>query len=187
MIQATQLKPGSILQKGADFFKVVSTEFAGTAQTGRTVKLKAKNLVKGNVVDMAYKADELVQEADLVTVNMEYLYEDGDDLVFMDQASYEQITVPANRLGNAKVFLQPNMEFRVQMNEGRPLQVLLPESVEMRVTQVPPSIGQGGSNFKEAELENGVKVLVPQFIKEGDKIVVEVETGRYMDRVKKEK
>lgn len=188
MTSASQLKIGSILQDGNDFLKVVSFEFAGTAQSGRTVKLKLKSLMKGNLFDAAYKADQLVKEADLSTSSMEYLYEDGDNLVMMDQHSFEQVMISMSSIGNAKPFLQPNMKLQVKFFEGKPVHVVFPVSVELEVMQAPPSVRSGGdSNFKEVELENGIKVLAPQFIRVGDKIVVEVETGRYMDRVKKEK
>jgi len=187
MIQATQLKPGIVLQKGTEFLKVVTSEFTGTAQSGRTVKLRLKNLVKGNLVDMSFKADEMVQEADLTTDPMEYLYEDGTDLVFMNQKSYEQVSIPASRIAHVRPFLQPNMEVRVQMHNGQPIQVIFPETVIMKVAHTPQGTSQNDSNFKEAELENGMQVLVPQFVKAGDSIVVEVETVKYVDRVKKEK
>jgi elongation factor P len=187
MIPAGQLKVGMVLHEGADFQKVVSFEFAGTAQSGRTVKLKLRSLTKGNLADAAYKADQMVREADLTASPMEFLYDDGENLVFMDEKTFEQVMIPASRLGNAKTYLKPNMKFQVQMHEGRPIQVLMPPKVEMKVVQAAPGIHQGDATFKEVELENGMKILAPQFIKEGDMVIIEVETDRYIDRVKKEK
>jgi len=187
MIRASELKAGTVLKKGNDFLKVVSIDFTGAAKSERSLRVKLKNLLKGNVVDAHYKADDPLEEADLTTTNMEFLYEDGDNLVFMDQESFEQVTIPLKQIGNAKAFLKENMQVPVQLYEGNPVHVLFPSSVEMEVTQAAPGTSQTDSTFKEVEIENGMKIKAPQFIKQGDRIHVDVETGRYLDRVKKAK
>jgi elongation factor P len=187
MIPAGQIKVGMVLHEGPDFLKVVSFEFAGTAQSGRTVKLKLRSLTKGNLIDAAYKAEQMVKEADLTTTGAEFLYEDGENLVLMDENTFEQLYVSARSIGGAKQFLSPNMKLQVQLYEGRPIQVIFPETAELKVTQAPAGIHQTDSTGKEVELENGMKILAPQFIREGDTVIVNVETGRYVERVKKEK
>jgi len=188
MIKASEIKVGTVLHQGSDFLKVVAIDFAGAAKNERSLKVKLKNLLKGNLLDAHYKADDPLDEADLTSVTMEFLYEDGENLVFMDQTSFEQVSIPVSQIGNGKAFLKPNMEVPVQMYEGRPIQVLFPKSVMVEVTQAPPGVGgDNDSTYKEVELENGLKILAPQFIKEGDKLYIDVESGKYLERVKKEK
>lgn len=187
MITASELKVGTVLHQGNDFLKVVSIDFTGAAKAERSLKVKLKNLLKGNLIDAHYKASDQLEEADLTSSEMEYLYEDGDNLVFMDQTSFEQVSIPASQIGEAKAFLKENMVVPVQMYESKPIQVMFPKSVVVEVTFAPPGSSEHDSTYKEIELDNGMKILGPQFIKQGDKIHVDVETGKYLDRVKKEK
>lgn len=187
MIKASELKIGTVLHEGDNFLKVVSIDFTGAAKAERSLKVKLRNLIKGNIIDAHYKSDDSLNEADLITDTMEFLYEDGDDLVFMDQKSYEQVSIPSVQIGNAKAFLKPNMEVDVQLYESKPIHVLFPKTVVMEVVQAPPGTGDVDSTYKEVELENGMKMLGPQFLKQGDKVHVSVESGKYLDRLKKEK
>jgi len=116
---------------------------------------------------------------------MGFLYADADACYFMNPENYEQVAVPVSLLGEQAKFLQPEMRLPVEFVEGRPVSVLFPDVIETRVAETaPPVHAQQDSTWKTARLENGVEIMVPQFIKTGDVIRLDVQNLKYMDRAK---
>jgi len=184
MIPVSELKNGMVLKLGGGLFRVLSYELHGAAKAGRVIHAKLKNLANGVVSEQRFRSDEKVEDVPVETTNMEYLYRDGSTFYFMNLSTYEQISIHEQTIGPAGKYLKPNLELMVELNDGIPLNVVFPKLIEMKVSLTGPAVsGQADSTYKEAELENGAKALVPQFIKEGDSIKIEVETGRYIDRV----
>jgi elongation factor P len=152
---------------------------------GAFVRTKIKNLRTGKSVDRTYRAGERVVEADIEDRTMTYLYAEADALVFMDTSSYEQFTIPIKQVGEAKDYLQENAEVSVILYKGQPINVEIPSFVIAKVVQTDPGIkGDTASGAtKPAKIETGASVLVPLFIKEGEKIRVDTRTGEYVERV----
>jgi len=152
---------------------------------GAFVRTKIKNLRTGKSVDRTYRAGERVVEADIEDRTMTYLYAEADALVFMDTSSYEQFTIPIKQVGEAKDYLQENAEVSVILYNGQPINVEIPSFVIAKVVQTDPGIkGDTASGAtKPAKIETGATVLVPLFIKEGEKIRVDTRTGEYVERV----
>jgi elongation factor P len=126
-----------------------------------------------------------LEELPLEKQAMDFLYTDGDDCVFMHPETFEQVTIPAEIVGEQARFLKEGMQVPVEMVDGSPVSVLFPDFLEVRIADTAPPIHQQQDNtWKPAELENGVEVMVPQFIKAGDMIRLDMNTLKYMDRAK---
>ncbi len=152
---------------------------------GAFVRTKIKNLRTGKTVDRTYRAGERVVEADVEDRTMQYLYAESDGLVFMDTTSYEQITIATKQVGEAKDYLQENAEVSVILYKGQPINIEIPSFVVAKVVRTDPGVkGDTASGAtKPATIETGATVLVPLFIKEGEKIRVDTRTGEYVERV----
>lgn len=184
MVVVSEIRNGMLVKLEGQLFKVLSFDIHGAARAARTVHAKFKNLSSGVVAERRFRADERLEDVTVESTRMEYLYSDGPNYFFMNTNTYEQLTIPEAVIGRAVKYLRPNQEFSVELYEGRPIHVVFPKWVEVTVEQTPPGItGQADTTYKEAVLENGAKILVPQFIRTGDVVKVEVETDRYVDRV----
>jgi elongation factor P len=152
---------------------------------GAFVRTKLKNLRSGKVLDRTFRAGERVDEADVEDRTMQYLYAESDGLVFMDTTSYEQITIPTKQVGEAKLYLQENAEVSVILYKSNPINIEIPSFVVAAVVKTDPGVkGDTASGAtKPATIETGAVVLVPLFIKEGEKIRVDTRTGEYVERV----
>ncbi len=184
---ASELRPGATVRVEGDLFRVLeAVRHTGSAQQKGLVYLKLRNLRTGALVERRLRPEEEVQEVELERRPMEYLYTDGEAFYFMDLETYDQVSIPAPMIGELEVFLQPNQRIPVEFYEGNPVSVVFPETVDLRVVSTAPAIRDKESHvYKPAILENGLEVLVPQFIGEGDIIRVNVYTREYIDRVEK--
>lgn len=184
MIPVSEIRNGMVLRAEEHLMKVLSFEMHGAAKASRVVHAKLRLIATGVVVDRRFRADEKVDDVPLESTRMEYLYKDGTNYVFMNLTTYEEVTIAEEIIGPPAKYLKPNTEITVEYCDGKPANTVLPRLAEVRVATTAPGIsGQADSTFKEAVLENGLQIMVPQFIREGDTVKVEVETGRYVDRV----
>jgi elongation factor P len=188
-ITASKLKSGSVIKWNNTLYKVLETEFRGTGKSAKMVQTKLRDIAKSNNLEHRFDADEKVEEADLDKKDLQYSYNDGGVYYFMDPVSFEQVPVDAEVLGSAAPFLKEETLIQVELYNEKVVSVVLPEFLELKVTTAPsPLRGDGGNSaFKEVTLENGVSILAPQFIKEGDRIRVDWAHKKYVDRVKEEK
>ena len=157
-----------------------------TARGGQTlVRLKMRNLLTRAVFDKTFKAGEKFGEPDLETIEASFMYGDGDGFHFMDQESFETLTLNAERVGDDRDFLVDNLIVQVQKYNGNPIGLQFPPHVELVVTSTEPGVrgdtASGGAN-KAATLQTGLEIRVPLFIKEGDKVRVHTETREFSGR-----
>lgn len=185
MIPASAMKPGNVVRFGAEFFKVVeSVTHSGGGKAGAMVHAKLRNLLTGHITERRLGTDDKVEDVALTRAKMQFLYKEGDAFNFMNPETYDQVPIPKNAIGPAAAFFKENDVMEVEFFEEKPLSILYPPAVELKVSTTGTGLrGQSDSTFKEATLENGLEVLVPQFIKEGDRIRVDVETGKYLERM----
>ncbi|MCM8775618.1 MAG: elongation factor P [Candidatus Omnitrophica bacterium] len=184
MLEATGIRVGNVIRSDGKICKVLSQEIRGTGKFGKTVHLKVKSLEDGSIHEKSLRAEDKVEDVDIHHVKMQYLYKEAGSFIFMNMENYEQFPIPEKVIGRQEVFLKENAEIDVEFAEGRAINVAFPKIVEVKVTSAPPPIkGQGDTTYKEVELENGLKILVPQFVKEGETIRVSVEDLSYVDRV----
>jgi elongation factor P len=186
---AEAIREGQVLLMNGAYQQVVACELhKGSATTGMMVHVKLRNLQTGAMTEQRYAPDAKVEEAPIDIKPMQYLYAESDSLVFMDPQSYEQLSIAKKAIGPAVAYLSENMEVPVMFDGDKPISVQFAKIVEAKVASTGKGFrGQQDTTFKPATLENGVEILVPQFIETGDLIKIEVETGKYVERVKLDK
>jgi elongation factor P len=179
------LKNGLVLNLDGQLWSVVDFQHVKPGKGGAFVRTKLKQVLGGKVVDRTFNAGMKVETATVDKRDMQYLYRDGEDFVFMDLDTYDQIPVPPTAVGDASNFLLESAEATVALHEGTPLYVELPTSVVLEVTYTEPGLqgdrSTGGT--KPATVETGFQVNVPLFLENGVKIKVDTRTGDYLGRV----
>src|SRR5690606_28050709 len=184
MATTNDLKNGMVLNLDGELWTVVEFLHVKPGKGGAFVRTTLKNVRSGKVVDRTFNAGTKVDTATVDKRNMQYLYADGEDYVFMDLETYDQLPVSAATVGDAANYLLPEAEVVVATHEGEPLYVELPASVGLEVTYTEPGVqgdrATGGT--KPATVETGATVQVPLFITTGEKIKVDTRDGRYLGR-----
>lgn len=184
MISVNDLKTGLTLELDNGLWSVVEFLHVKPGKGAAFVRSKLKNVVTGQVVEKTFRAGEKVAKAMLDRREMQYLYQEGNEYVLMDNENYEQIQVSKEAIGDGVKYLKENMIVQVMMHEGRIIGVDIPAHVVLEVVDTPPSekgnTAQGGT--KPATLETGAVVNVPFFISNGDKIRVDTRSNEYLDR-----
>jgi elongation factor P len=178
------LKNGMTLNIDGQLWTVVEFQHVKPGKGGAFVRSKLKNVMSGKVVDRTFNAGVKVDVANVDRREMQYLYREGDDFVFMDTRDYDQPRIPADVVGDGKNFLLEEQMVTVAFNDGTPLYIELPAAVELTITQTDPGVqgdrSTGGT--KPATLETGALVQVPLFISTGEKVKVDTRTGEYLSR-----
>ena len=184
MISTNELKNGFVIELDGQLNTVVEFQHVKPGKGGAFVRTKLKNLATGAVVDRTFRAGEKLTRVTTQTKNMQYLYEDGADLVLMDNETYEQFNFPAAGV-ESRDLLGPNAEVQVLFVRDAPFRVELPIAVELAVVRTDPGAkGDTVSNVtKPAELETGATVNVPLFVNEGDRLRIDTRTRQYVSRV----
>jgi elongation factor P len=183
-VNTNQFKNGMHIDLEGGVWRIVEFQHVKPGKGGAFVRTKLKNLDSGAVVDKTFRAGEKFSRVHTETKNVQYLYDSGDDVVFMDEQSYEQINLPRTDVAEALEFLQPSSSLQMLTVDGRPAGVQLPSAGELTLTQTHPGVkGDTVSNVtKPATLETGAVVQVPLFVNEGDKIRVDPRERRYISR-----
>jgi elongation factor P len=184
-VSTNDLKNGMTLDLPEGLFSVVDFQHVKPGKGGAFVRTRLKNVRTGAVIDRTYRADEKLEQAIIEKREMQYLYRDGNQYVFMDNASFEQLPVDAAALGRSPRFLTEGSTAVLQLHGGEVIGVELPAAVELGVTDTEPGI-QGdrvSGARKPATLETGLVVQVPLFVNEGDRVRVDTRSGEYLTRV----
>jgi len=184
MISSNDLKNGTVFDFEKATWQVVWFQHHKPGKGGALVRLKLKNLRTGSIIERTIKSGEKFREVELVRQTKQYMYTDGDNIHFMDMKSFEDMSIPKEKLGGAEVFLMENMEVEALYLDGEFLSVQIPPSVQLKVEQTVPGIkgDTATSIMKPATLETGLEISVPGFIKEGDVIKVDTRTREYVER-----
>jgi len=185
-INATQVRAGMIINFEGELCRVTSVEHQTPGNLPARVVTKMKRLKDGINRENRFGSSDKIDKVSLEQHQMEFLYEDGDMLVFMNQETYEQIELAKEILGDDLVFPHPNMQVEVVFHEGTPLSVALPPSVVLEILDTEPVMKNANAtgSYKPAKLENGITVNVPPYIESGEKIRVNTTDRTYMERVK---
>lgn len=185
IINATQIREGMILNIDNELYRVNWTMHRTPGKGNACMQLKLKNLVTNKNLEKRYLSNERVEKAELETREMQYLFKDNDGCVFMDNSSYEQNHLSPELLGDGARFLEENATYLVTYFEGNPVGIELPKAINLKVVTAPPDIKRASASptLKTVELENGMQVQVPGFIKEGDLIKINTESMEYVERV----
>jgi elongation factor P len=182
---SNDLKNGIVLNIDGQLWSVVDFQHVKPGKGGAFVRTKLKNVLTGKVVDRTFNAGVKVETATVDRRDMQYLYRDGDDWVFMDTTNFEQFQVPDAVVGDSSKYLLENQIANVSVHEGQPIIVDLPASVELMLTYTEPGLqgdrSTGGT--KPATLETGAEIQVPLFLESNTKVKVDTRDGSYLGRV----
>ena len=185
MISTNQFKNGTHIEVDGKVFKVVEFQHVKPGKGGAFVRSKLKRVDDGAVIDKTFKAGEKFRPVRTETKKMQYLYEDGTNVVLMDNTSYDQVEIPRGVAEEALKWVPPNSDVDLLLVDERPSDVQVPSAVELAVTQTDPGVKgdtASGGGYKPATLETGVVVQVPLFIDEGEKVRVDTRSGEYVSR-----
>jgi elongation factor P len=185
MATTADIRNGIVLNIDGQLWNVVEFQHVKPGKGGAFVRTKLKNVVTGKVVDRTYNAGTKVDIENVDRRDYQFLYRDGDDFVFMDTSSFEQLPVPVATVGTAANYLLENQTATIAMNNGNPLYVELPASVVLEVTYTEPGLqgDRSSAGTKPATLETGTEIQVPLFLETGTKVKVDTRTGDYLGRV----
>lgn len=184
MISTNEFRNGFVIEVDGELASIVSFQHVKPGKGGAFVRTKLRYLSSGAVVDRTFRAGEKFPRVTTESKTMQFLYRDGDDLVLMDNETFEQMSFPASDVENVDL-LAPNTDVQVLFVRGEPFRVELPTFVELQVVRTDPGVkGDTVSNVtKPAELETGATVQVPLFINEGDRLRIDTRTREYATRV----
>jgi elongation factor P len=185
-VNANTMRPGHIMEHNGKLWVVAKIQIVQPGKGGAFIQIEMKDARTGTKTIERFRTQESVERARLDEHEMQFLFADGDMFTFMDNGTFEQVTIPREVIGDPAVFLQDGMVVNVQTHEGSPLGVELPQTVTLAVVEADPVVkGQtASSSYKPAKLENGVRVLVPPHIEAGTRIVVDTAEGTYLERAK---
>ena len=184
-INANTIKPGMVLQHNGGLWVVTKASHVKPGKGGAFANVEAKNLETGNKLNERFRSEDKVERVTLEQKDFSFLYEQGDALVFMDDATYEQTELQKDWVGEDRVaYLQDGMKVVIEMHEDRPIGLTLPDQVTLEVVETEPTVkGQtASSSYKPAKASNGIRVMIPPFMSTGEKIVVDTSTGEYVRR-----
>ena len=183
-ITGNEISPGTLINFDGGLWIAVKTQKVKPGKGGAYNQVELKNVTSGTKLNQRFRSDEAVDEAVLDKKDFQFLYATGDMLTFMDMETYDQIELATDFVGDQAQFLQDGMKTLVQMYEDKPIGIKLPVQVVLTVTEADPVLkgGTAAPSYKNAVLENGMRILVPPFIATGERIIVATEDGSYVRR-----
>ncbi|MGH9343807.1 MAG: elongation factor P [Terriglobia bacterium] len=185
-MNANDLRPGMVIKHNGELFSIFRAEHRTPGNLRAFVQARMRNLRTGAINDHRFRSEDDVERAIIDETEMQYLYSDGDSFHFMNTENYEQLHLHKEVVGDRAQFMMPDVTLKVEFYEGRPIDIALPPTVDLKVIETEPGIKGGSATNvqKPAKLETGVIVQVPPFISEGETIRVDTEQGTYLERVK---
>ncbi|MGP9528117.1 MULTISPECIES: elongation factor P [Micrococcaceae] len=185
MADTTDIKNGVVLKIEGQLWTIIDFQHVKPGKGGAFVRTKMRNVMTGKVVDKTYNAGTKIETATVDRRDYQYLYQDGDDYVFMNLEDYDQITVPGETVGETAGFMLENQELTIAMHDGSPLYLELPASVVLEITYTEPGLqgDRSSAGTKPATLETGKEIQVPLFVEQNTKVKVDTRTGDYLGRV----
>lgn len=184
MLSISEIKTGKNIILNGEPYAVLYHEHSKTGRAGAVLRTKIKNLASGAVLERTFQGADKVSEADISKSKAQYLYKDANGYAFMDNKTYDQFTLSEKVLGDAFNYLIEGTEVTVLNFNDNPINIELPVKIKLKVTEAPPGIkgDTAGSGGKTVILETGLKVNTPLFVKAGDEIIVNTQTGEYVSR-----
>ena len=185
MATTNDIKNGSVLSLDGQLWSVIEFQHVKPGKGGAFVRTKMKNVRSGKVVDKTFNAGTKIDFATVDRRDYSYLYQDGENFVFMDQSDYDQITVPGATVGDAANYMLEGQEVQIAMHDGEALSVEMPASVVLEVTYTEPGLqgDRSSAGTKAATLETGYEIQVPLFLESNTKVKVDTRSGEYLGRV----
>jgi len=186
MLGITDLKVGTKIELDGQPFVVTWNQHSKQARGGGVMKVKIRNLETGNSLDRTFQGSDKIEEADVAYRKAQFLYANGDNYEFMDQESYDTVSLSKEKLGDAAAFLADGMEVDLLYFGPNPINIQLPAKMKVKITETDPGVqgDRSSAGTKPATIETGKVIRVPLFINVGDVIVLNTDTGEYVERAK---
>jgi elongation factor P len=183
-INGNEIRPGNVIEHNNSLWVAVKTQAVKPGKGPAYNQVELKNLINGSKLNERFRSSETVERVRLEQKDFQFLYQQGDMLVFMDTDTYEQLELAQEFVGERSAFLQDGMKVVLEMHEGRAIGISLPDQVTLKITEADPVVkGQtAASSYKPAMLENGVRIMVPPFISAGEKVIVDTNELAYVKR-----
>jgi elongation factor P len=184
-VEAVEIRPGNLLEWDKRVWRVLKSYHVHVGgRGGAFMQVEMKDIEQGTKTNQRFRTEDKVERAYVDARDMQYLYQDGDSYVFMDQENYEQVSLSADFLEGQSGYLMPEMKVQINFYNGRPIGIQLPPSVILTVADTEPGIknATATSSFKPATMETGITVQVPAFVSTGERIKVDTAEGKYMER-----
>lgn len=185
MATTNDIKNGTVLKLEGQLWNIIEFQHVKPGKGGAFVRTKMRNILSGKVVDKTFNAGLKIETATVDRSDYQYLYQDGEDFVFMDTQNYDQITVQPAVIGDATNFMLENLNVTIALHEGSPLYIELPASVQLRITYTEPGLqgDRSSAGTKPATVETGYEIQVPLFIENNTLVKVDTRDGSYLGRV----
>ncbi|GAA1862772.1 elongation factor P [Paeniglutamicibacter psychrophenolicus] len=185
MASTTDIKNGQVLKIEGQLWSIIDFQHVKPGKGGAFVRTKMRNVLTGRVLEKTYNAGAKIETATVDRRDYQYLYQDGEDFVFMDLSDYDQITVAGVTVGETAGYMLENQNVTIAMHEGSALYVELPPSVVLEITYTEPGLqgDRSSAGTKPATLETGKEIQVPLFVEQNTKVKVDTRTGDYLGRV----
>ena len=185
MVSTNDIRPGQSLIIDGTIYLILEYQHVNPGKGKAFVKTKLKNLSDGGVIDKTFRADENVEQAFIDKQSFNYLYKDNNDYVFMNNETYEQINLNEMIIEDKYLYMKENQEITIQMYKNTPIDILLPASVELKVTKAEPAVKGDTvtSTNKIVTCETGLEISVPMFIEENEIIKIDTKNKTYMTRL----
>jgi len=186
LVPATQLRVGMVVMHSNELHRIMELTHVTPGNWRGFVRTKLRNLRSGLQTEHRFRSEDKVDRVTLEQLEMEYLYQSGEDFFFMNSENYDQLSLSKDALGDSVNYLIPNLKIKVDYYEGQPVGISLPKTVDLQVTDTPPGMKAATvtNELKPATTETGLIVRVPNFIDVGESIRVDTETGEYISRAK---
>ncbi len=188
MLSGTDLKLGRVVQWNNEPYVIIESQHARTAQRRAFVRTRLRNVLTGNVIEKTFNASDKVEEAELERRNANYLYADDSNFHFMDETSFEEVGFNKDQIGNARHFLKEGTKVQILYYNNNPVSIEPPQKVTLKIIETMPAVRgntASGNVTKSAKLETGFEIQVPIFIQQGEEVVINTETGEYVERANK--
>ncbi|PYI37976.1 elongation factor P [Arthrobacter psychrolactophilus] len=185
MATTNDIKNGTVLKLEGQLWNIIEFQHVKPGKGGAFVRTKMRNILSGKVVDKTFNAGLKIETATVDRSDFQYLYQDGEDYVFMDNDNYDQLTVSAKTVGDATNFMLENINVTIALHEGNPLYIELPPSVQLRITYTEPGLqgDRSSAGTKPATVETGLEIQVPLFVENNTLVKVDTRDGSYLGRV----
>ena len=183
-VSTNEIKVGMKVEVDREPYVIIVNEFVKPGKGQAFNRIKMKNMISGRVVERTYKSGEKLDLADIEEAQMRYLYKDGDAAVFMDEKTFDQVTIGSEIIGPIQHWLMEEIPYQVVFYKGSVIEVSPPTFLEMKITETSPGVrgDTSGRVLKPATTETGAKIQIPIFIEEGERVRVDTRTGEYASR-----
>ena len=184
-ILASEIRPGTVIEHKNDLWRCLKSQAVKPGKGGAFNQVELKSITKGTKLNERFRSGETIERASLDEKNYQFLYEDGNSLVFMDEKTFEQVNIPNEIIGDDKLLLKENINAVLEFYDEKPISVSLPKQLEYEILETDAVVkGQTvSSSYKPATIQNNLKIMVPPFIDQGDTVAIDTRTREYIKKI----